>query len=194
MGNQQSPVNITDTKRGEPKQLNISYKESGLDLKKNGAMKAYLKDGGAVEFSGKRYGVVEFHFHIPSEHRFNGKESSAEVHIVHKDEEGSILVIGVLIDRGFHNNAFERVLSALEGKSDKVSPEELLPVNRTFYLYPGSLTTPPYTEGVTWIVMKEKIEVSDDQLDRLKALDPLGAREVQPLGDRVILEIEPLQK
>jgi len=120
-----------------------------------------------------------------------------EVHLVHKCEDGNLLVIGVMMDEGSEHELIKKVWEAMPSQEGevireevKVNAEDLLPAARGYYTYPGSLTTPPCTEGVKWIVMKEKIEVSKDQIDRFKSLYDMNARPVQPLNDRVVMESE----
>jgi len=154
-----------------------------------------------VVFDGQSYQFLQFHFHDPSEHHIDGTSYPMEMHLVHKDSEGKLLVIGVLIQEGKEQSELalasawirkqvgHRMLQSGEEVAGayQVDLMKVLPKDREhFYTYGGSLTTPPCTEGVQWIVLKEPIELSKDQIDRfIRAYGPI-ARPVQPLRDREI--------
>jgi carbonic anhydrase len=155
-----------------------------------------------VVLDGKSYQLLQGHFHDPSEHHIDGVSYAMELHLVHKDSEGKLLVIGVLAQEGGEHKELARAGAWVKKQvghrmvqageevtgSDqlfdlmKVLPKDL----KHFYAYGGSLTTPPCTEGVQWIVLKEPIELSKEQISHfMQAYGPI-ARPVQPLRDREI--------
>ena len=142
------------------------------------------------------YALAEFHFHAPSENTINGKHYAMELHLTHKNQEGEIAVVAVMFDIGEPNEAIERLwqsIPATPGDSiPLLSPVDinlLLPEDRTYWRFSGSLTTPPCSEGVTWIVLKQPMTLSAGQLEKFRhTIHPANNRPVQPLNGRVINE------
>jgi carbonic anhydrase len=117
------------------------------------------------------------------------------VHLVHRDAEGKLAVLAVLLERGAAHNMIQTVWNNLPlEKLDTVQPSvvldaaEILPERRDYYTYMGSLTTPPCTEGVLWLVMKQPMQASPQQMAIFSRLYPFNARPVQPNGGRVVKE------
>ena len=118
-----------------------------------------------------------------------------ELHLVHRSEAGALAVIGVLLKQGQHNAALQRIWDAFPNRSEaeqvvkkvKVNAEQFLPKDRKVYRYFGSLTTPPYSQGVNWIVMQQPIEISQNQSQRFANLISIDARPVQPPNNRFVL-------
>ena len=141
-----------------------------------------------------RYELLQFHWHTPSEHEIEGRRTALEMHFVHRAVDGSLLVVGVFIEEGRKNRKLEPIFRALPerpGGTTLVSGVKLrglLPDEDDSFRYDGSLTTPPFTEGVQWIVLAEPIAMSEKQIDAFRALfDEGNSREVQPLNHRVVL-------
>ena len=141
-----------------------------------------------------RYNLLQFHFHTPSEHTVDGKQYAMEAHFVHQNKQGNLAVIGVLINVGAMHQVYQRLLSSLPAKkNEEVKLEQsldlytLLPSDRRFFRYDGSLTTPPFTEGVKWIVIKEPIELAQEQVDKLTKIYPKTARSIQKQNNRPVL-------
>jgi carbonic anhydrase len=153
-------------------------------------------DGSTVRHFDATYELKQFHFHSPSEHQRNGRNAAAEIHFVHADPEGNLAVIGVFVEEGAPHPTVARLWESLpteEGKvnglGQPINATDLLPKARDYYFYQGSLTTPPCTEGVRWVVMKEPITMSAEQIAALKrALHHDNNRPVQPLYGRVVFE------
>ena len=144
---------------------------------------------------GRNYELVQFHFHKPSEERVNGRGFEMVVHLVHKDADGKFAVIAVLIERGKPQSAIQQVWNNLPLEKNQpqdalsaLDLNQILPVKRDYYTYMGSLTTPPCTEGVLWMVMKEPIELSPEQLAIFNRLYPMNARPIQKSSGRLIKE------
>lgn len=191
-GNQQSPINfqtVTPSDRDMP--VEFHYRDMSLSWGFNGhTLQADLSSGSYINFEKKRYQLIQFHFHTPSEHTVHGEAYPAELHLVHKDSTGKLAVIGLLIKAGDENDALQDLVEKLPrtpGKTAKISgfsPDRILPAQGFYYSYRGSLTTPPCSEEVRWIVMKQPIEMSSRQLASLSNIMGSNARPVQALNGR----------
>ncbi|MCX5741840.1 MAG: carbonic anhydrase family protein [Proteobacteria bacterium] len=192
-GTAQSPIDITP-RAGTASPIEFHYKSSAATLVDNGhTLQVSLAPGSSIVIDKHTYELVQFHIHTPSEHVIAGEQYPLEVHLVHKDADGKLAVIGVLYDVGPEARALSSVWASWPSKHDvekklkkPFDPTVLLPETRTVYRYSGSLTTPPCTEGVVWNVMRRTM--TDSKLDftllglRMKP----NTRPVQPLGDRKI--------
>jgi carbonic anhydrase len=152
-------------------------------------------DAGHIVVRGKSYAMKQFHFHHDSEHAIGGRKGAMEVHFVHQASDGAIAVIGVLLQVGRANDALEPIWPAggQVGQANAgltVDASRLLPpTNTPYFTYSGSLTTPPYTDALTWIVYKQPIQLSAAQLARYTARwEEPNARAFQALGDRTVFE------
>jgi carbonic anhydrase len=203
-GKSQSPIDITGFSSGtlpslsasfRPASLRIAHHEHLADAINNGhTIQVNYTEGDSLTVGEASYELLQYHFHSPSEHTFEGKHFPMEMHMVHKAADGSLAVIGVFIEEGAHNAAFDPIWSNLpkdkgvenhfEGVT--VNVDDLLPESRTTYRYDGSLTTPPCSEGVKWFVMTEAIQLSSDQIGAFRALIQGNNRPVQPLNGRPI--------
>ncbi|MGH6718639.1 MAG: carbonic anhydrase, partial [Alphaproteobacteria bacterium] len=151
--------------------------------------------GGFSMIEGSRYELLQFHFHHPSEHLLAGRSFDLECHFVHKSAAGGLAVLGVFIRPGMANATLAPIWAAMpsEGGQDAalgavVDPAGLLPAERGFFRYMGSLTTPPCSEGLTWTVFKTAVEASVTQIQQFAALFPMNARPVMPRHRRFLLE------
>ena len=192
---QQSPIDIAGYVPGGTPQLSFEYDGNAECLTNTGEfVKALYEDGGGIKLGGEFYQVVEAHFHNPSEHTVEGQRFALETHLVHR-RESEIAVVGILYRLGSANAAIQSVIEAAPGQGEAdvtvsgLSASDFLPSGRGYYGYMGSLTTPPYTEGVRWHVLSEAVEVSAEQVERLAALTGGGenSREVQGLNGRGIV-------
>jgi carbonic anhydrase len=152
-----------------------------------------LKQAGKAACAGPDYMPVQFHFHTPSEERINGKTYPMVANIGHKDDEGKLAVVAVLFKQGKHNAAMKTVFDNLPAKEGEVSKLDahlnidfMLPTNRAYYQFTGSLTTPPCGEDVCWHVLKSPVELSASQIAAFRKLYAMNARPVQPLNGRVV--------
>jgi len=197
-GTLQSPIDIPDAhaRKGDLPPLLFSYKPSPLRIIDDGhTIQVNYPPGSWVSIEGKRYELVEFKFHKPSEFKINGKGQEMDVQLVHKDKDGKLAVIAVLLDQGSENALIKTLWSNLPQAKDKetdvpsvqINAFGLLPQNKDYYTFKGSLTTPPCTEGVSWYVLKTPVQISADQLARFGKIYQTNARPVQPLNDRDIL-------
>ncbi|WP_037027262.1 carbonic anhydrase [Psychromonas aquimarina] len=141
------------------------------------------------------YKLLQFHFHTPSEHAVTGERYAMEVHLVHQSGDGNLAVVGVLLKRGAQNQILQKVLDNVSGTINRVNlvtgssinASDLLPDNRLYFHYTGSLTTPPCSENVNWLVMKNTMEVSDQQVSRFAQLIGANARPLQEVLWRTML-------
>ncbi len=198
IGKNQSPVDIAKPYLTKAclQPIGFNYVADARAIINNGhTVKVETAGESYIVLEGRRFYLRQFHFHTPSEHTVNGEHLPMEVHLVHTDRRGNIAVIGVLFKVGKKNPALERLIPYLPPKAGervllplKFNPIYLLPKNRDYYRYSGSLTTPPCTEGVRWVVFKEPVELSPEQLEAFKAAIGIeNNRPVQPLNARRIL-------
>lgn len=197
-GKEQSPINIvtSNTQLNDSVQLEIHYESTSFTLMNNGnTIQANpTTESNFIELDGERYNLLQFHFHQPSEHQFEGKNLAMEMHFVHKNESGDLAVIGVLINEGMRNTALANVWTNLPDEKtehdlkldEPVDLVKLLPDDQTKFRYNGSLTTPPCSEGVRWIVFKDAIELSKEQIEAFGEIYPNNNRPVQSLNERGI--------
>ena len=195
-GVHQSPINIRTVPYPQSHDgLLVHYTvASGHVLTSHHTIEVDFQAGGTLETLGHSYFLKEFHFHEPSEHQLNGRTYPMEVHLVHRDETGHLVVLAVLMDVGVETASLAAVWDRISsdkqdgGRGLLVNPQELLPNDMHHYAYDGSLTTPPCTEDVHWIVLKEPIAVTASHLERFIVLVGHNARPVQPLNEREIDE------
>ncbi|BBH53189.1 carbonic anhydrase [Fluviispira sanaruensis] len=198
MGINQSPINIQKTQAKENEslaKLDFSYSGIPLTVLNNGhTIQVNYPKGSKLEVGRKQYGLLQFHFHTPSEHALDGKKSAMEVHFVNQNEDGSLAVIGVLMNKGKKNNALASIFDNMpkkEGTSVNVNlvnfeAEDVIPKGSKYFTYKGSLTTPPCSQIVTWYVLKEQIEVSAEQIKKFQSIFKMNARPIQALSNRAI--------
>jgi carbonic anhydrase len=219
-GKSQSPINITKKVRHAANALTIHYNPAeihivndGLTDLQIGKTHTVILDGQGVqlnfseknnkeeiELDGKKYRLVQFHFHTPSETQWHNQAYPLEIHFVHQNAEGEVAVIAVLAKGGAENATVKKIIAHLPTEVGKevvissglIDPAALLPVNSVpHYRYTGSLTVPPCTEGIHWVVMANAITVSPAQIVSIRkaAMGP-NARPVQPLNKRVISYVD----
>jgi carbonic anhydrase len=194
-GSEQSPIDL-GAGAGTPPSLEVEYGTSALELTNNGhSVEAAVEGDNTVSLDGTPYTLDQFHFHAPSEHTIEGEVLPLELHFVNLGEDGSPAVLGVLVREGEENPAWTAFTDALgqtvdEGDTAKVGETDLAallpadPAGSERWSYPGSLTTPPCSEGVAWTVFAAPIEMSAEQIAAFTAAYDGNARPVQPLGDR----------
>jgi len=195
----QSPIDITvDIHAGLP-ELIFDYHSSDLRAINNGhTIQQNVQPDSFLTITGRDapYELKQFHFHSPSEHKIAGLSYAMELHFVHKSEKGALAVVGVMIDEGDEHPVLSKLWSwmpehAGETSEQAIGIEEtnLLPPTREYFAYSGSLTTPPCTEGIVWIVLKNPIEASAEQIARFKErVGQATNRPIQPHNARLILD------
>jgi len=192
-GREQSPVDIPAGTPVNAANIRFSYRPSELHLVNNGHTVQANYDGGSyISVEGERFDLLQFHFHALSEHTMGGEHADMEVHFVHQSGSGEYAVVGVMLNRGSENPAYEAVLGNLpaeagaEATIDGVSVNaiDMLPADRSYYRYDGSFTTPPCTEGVKWFVLRTPVELSGAQVAAFEGLYDDNYRPVQPMYER----------
>jgi len=196
-GKSQSPIDVESATGDDLTNISFHYQPSEVNILNNGhTVQVNYDSGSYIELDGARYDVAQFHYHAPSEHAVDGKLFAAELHIVHKNADGGLAVVGILLDEGAQNDALQPFIENLPAEESeaadagvKINAADLLPVVQTTYRYSGSLTTPPCSEGVNWLLMTTPVEISTEQLTALESLfDHGNNRPVQPLNDRPLVE------
>ncbi|MGG6293438.1 carbonic anhydrase [Leptolyngbya sp. AN02str] len=188
IGHAQSPINLTDGTPHDSVPLEIHYTDSPLRLLNTGrTIQVNYEPGSFITLNGETLHLLQFHFHHPSEHRIKGKPADMELHLLHRSDAGKLAVVGVMLQAGKPNATLQPIWDRLPdvlgveqvNRELRVDARELLPGDRHFFSYSGSLTTPPCTEGVTWLVMQQSVELSKAQIERFAALYPRNARPIQ---------------
>jgi carbonic anhydrase len=196
-GKRQSPIDIQEAAQLELEPIKYDYRPSPLRIIDNGhTVQLNYAEGSSISVSGVRYELKQMHFHKPSEERVNGKMYDMVVHLVHQSADSRLAVIAVLLESGMQNEFLGSVWPYLPLESGRESslPDvtvdvmRLLPDSRAYFTYMGSLTTPPCSEGVLWLVMKTPATISPAQLAVFSKLYKLNARPVQPGNSRLIKE------
>ena len=216
-GKAQSPINITKKTTKATNKLSFHYTASPLHLVTDGKTDLTLGqnhveilDGHSVQlnfptqsakntvnFNDVAYRLLQLHFHTPSETEWNNQVFPLEIQFVHQGDNGKVLILAVLVKGGAENAGLKKIIEHLHSEkskidilpSSKINPMDLLPAKHNrYYSYAGSLTAPPCTEGVQWVVMADTITATPAQILILRAaMGGANARPVQPLHKRVIL-------
>lgn len=196
-GHRQSPIDIGETVKADLPPIEFDYRPSPLRIVDNGhTVMATYGPGSSIRVDGRRYELKQIHFHRPSENTVHGKRYEMEAHLVHADAAGRLAVVAVLLERGRENALVRDLWSHLPGEKEKeelpvgvrIDASSLLPAGRGYYAFEGSLTTPPCSEEVDWIVLKDPVQVSDEEIGRFSRLYPNDARTTQPAYGRVVRE------
>ena len=196
-GRYQSPVDIREPIAGNLPPLKLRFSARAVSIINNGhTVHVTVENGNSFMLDRQRWELKQFHFHTPSENHINGQSFPLEVHFVQANQDGELVVIAVMLVAGKANPALETILNALpqrqhhqEVLNHPLSLASLFPPDKHYYRFSGSLTTPPCTEGVIWLVMKQPVEASETQLQRFKqALRTANNRPLQALHGRQITE------
>lgn len=188
LGTEQSPIHIssTEAKRTKLPELAFDYHASKTAVEHHGhAVQVNLKEDNGLRLGDVDYKLLQFHYHHPSEHLIDGKAAPLEVHLVHQNKDGNLAVVGVLFHEGAANPALATKLASI-GKDATVDPRELLPADLGYFTYNGSLTTPPCSEGVKWLVLAQPMTASAEQLAALQKQVEPNARTAQKVNARLI--------
>ncbi len=195
-GSRQSPIDIRDGMKVELEQISFDYHPSSFSVVDNGhTVQVGVSGGNYITVQNRMFELQQFHFHRPSEERINGKAFEMVVHLVHRDAEGRLAVLALLLERGAPQATIQTVWNNLPLEKFEtmqptilLDPAEMLPARRDYYTYMGSLTSPPCSEGVLWLVMKQPVQASPAQMALFSRLYPLNARPIQPASGRIIKE------
>ncbi len=195
-GQNQSPIDVDKTVSAKLKPLKTFQRFPAKDIQHNGhTIQANFKSGNVLAVDGVMYQMKQVHFHAPSENTINGQSFPLEAHFVHTDPKGNLAVLAVMFEEGAENKGLKKLWKQLPKRKGrpkklktKVLPGDLLPKKKGYYRYSGSLTTPPCTEGVIWLIKKVTISASKAQIDAFaKVIGHSNNRPVQSLNGRFIL-------
>lgn len=199
VGTRQSPIDIRDGIAVDLEKIAFDYRPSSFSVLDNGhTIQVNVAAGNGLTVMGRRYELVQFHFHRPSEERVNGKQFDMDAHIVHRDAQGRVAIVAVLLERGPDNKPQPLIQTiwanlplekgeALAAQA-QIDLNQLLPADRSYYTYMGSMTTPPCSEGVLWMVMRQPVAATAQQIGIFGKLYPMNARPLQAGSGRLIKE------
>lgn len=192
-GVEQSPIDILSAAPSPDTTLGINYTAGDVEMiDTTHTIGANFSDSGNITVGDDAYKLANLHYHTPSEHTIDGVSYPAEFHFVNRSADDSLSVVGVMLKEGAHNDAWQGFIDSMPAAGDTATvtldPTAMLPSDREFYRYAGSLTTPPCSEGVVWNVMKTPVEVSADQLQALTERYAGNNRPVQSLDTRAVTE------
>lgn len=196
IGTRQSPIDLRDGIQVHLEPVRFGYQPGPFRVIDDGhTVQVRVAPGNFIEVNGRRFELQQFHFHRPSEERIAGRQFDLSVHLVHKDAEGRLAVVAVVLERGAAQPVVQAVWNNLPLEKGEEQPaqglldlQQLLPPERGYFTYMGSLTTPPCSEGVLWMVMKQPVAVSSEQIAIFSRLYPMNARPLQDSGGRMIKE------
>lgn len=195
-GRRQSPIDIRDGIAVDLAPIQFLYRPAAFRVSDSGRNMQVTVYGGGLNLLGKNYELIRIHFHRPSELTVNGKRFDMEAQLMHRSADGKLAVVSVLLEKGIENPVVQMALNNVPlERNFEVSPpleridvSRLLPENKRYYTFMGSLTTPPCTEDVLWLVLMHAQQISPDQLAIFERLYAPNARPVQPGFDRLIKE------
>lgn len=213
-GQEQSPINIKKNMALAASSLTLDYKPAQLYIMDDGNTtlllgntQTIINDGHTIQanfdskdvpetlnYNNVSYRLIQFHFHSPSETLMKSVAFPMEIHFVHQGPDGKVVVLAVLVAGGAANLELRKIINnipldqsvAHKIQGEKINPLDLLPKKLSYYAFAGSLTTPPCTEGLQWIVLADPITASPGQILRLRNLIGNNARPTQDLHKRVI--------
>ncbi len=198
-GKEQSPIDIRGEVKADLPPLHFEYKSGPLNIINNAytAVRVdYVHSGEFLVVGDKRYELTQFHFHRPSEECIHGKQFDMVLHLMHKSGDGKVVGVAVMLQSGSTNPTVEKLWKYMPKTAGdvqqiagvEVNPGTLLPRDTRYFMYEGSQTAPPCTEGVTWYVLKTPMNISAEQINAFAQLYPDDVRPVQPLNGRVVKE------
>nr|WP_298522738.1 carbonic anhydrase family protein [uncultured Halomonas sp.] len=196
-GMNQSPINLTGFIEAELQPIAFNYQEGAEEILNNGhTVQVNYAPGSTIEVDDTSFELKQFHFHAPAENQLDGKSYPMEVHFVHVSDEGELAVVAVMFEEGAANEGVEQAWSNMPEQvgdenelSSSLSAEAILPSDQDYYRFNGSLTTPPCTEGVRWLVMKQPVTASEKQIERFAdVLHEPNNRPLQPVNARPVLQ------
>jgi carbonic anhydrase len=194
-GRNQSPIDIVNSIEANLGPIGLAYGGSTTAVVNNGhTLQVDVGPGNGLEVEGEAFELIQLHLHSPSEHRIQGKSFPLEAHYVHRNDRDELAVLAVLFREGPEDSGLAtiganapRQAGGSEPLDVAVAELEIVPANRSYYRYSGSLTTPPCTEGVLWLVLVETTTLARAQVEGFVKLIGEDARGVQPLNGRAIL-------
>lgn len=197
LGRNQSPVNLANFTEAELAPVKFNYQAGGTEVVNDGhTIKVAYAAGSSVRLEGRAFQLKWFHFHAPSENQVEGESFPMEGHLVHADADGNLAIVAVMFTEGEANKALGQAWAEMPQRAgekrtlaEPVAAAGLLPADRSYYRFNGSLTTPPCTEGVRWLVMKRPVSASAEQIAKFaRTIGHPNNRPIQPTGARLLLQ------
>lgn len=197
LGRNQSPVDIQGAIDAELPPLQLDYATTGTRVVNNGhTVQVASAEGNTLTLDGDPFTLKQMHFHAPSEHTIDGRRFPLEAHLVHSDKDGNLAVVTVLFEEGEENAALRSLADSLPDTAGEradvagtVNFTQILPAQHNYYRLNGSLTTPPCSEGVRWVIMQTPQGISSEQVEAFStAIGEANHRPLQPLNARVPLQ------
>ncbi len=195
-GQLQSPIDIRTVQRIPYTPLMFQYRSQSLEAVNDGyGVHLLAPPGSELHVRGDAHVLTEVHFHVPGEHRVNGRAAAAEIHFIHRDAQGLQVIVAVPVSAGRRvNSSVARIIDRLPLVPGErvlyrhvgVNPVFLLPRERDYYTYTGSLGSPPCSEPVLWYVMVHPLELDAEQIRAIARATGANARPVQPLNGRPV--------
>jgi carbonic anhydrase len=200
-GHEQSPIDIRGAKLDKTlKPIEFHYMSGPVTLENTGlTIVAHVDRGSYIVVDGVRYDLVSFDFRHPGEEPVKGRFDDMSIHLLHKSADGKMVIVAVRVveDRSMGNailamlwDHLPKVAHKTETITDMVNPGGLLPADRSYWTYTGSLTTPPCTEGVQWYIFEQELGISRTQLRTFSNMFKMDTREPQDPHGRKILAHE----
>lgn len=196
-GKNQSPIDLAGMIDSKLSPIAFNYQPGGNEIVNNGhSVQVNYTPGSTIAVVGREFELKQFHFHSPSENTIEGQSYPMEAHLVHADKHGNLAVIAVLYQIGKKNSELEKAWAHMPGQPDekralprRIDANYLLPHDRDYYRFNGSLTTPPCSEGVWWLVMKQVAMASKEQIEIFsRTMGHPNNRPLQPVNARTILK------
>ncbi|NCA69777.1 MAG: carbonic anhydrase family protein [Sphingobacteriia bacterium] len=198
-GAQQSPIDLTEAQRSAHVPLMFRYRSQPFEAENTGrGVRLLSPPGSALLIRGQAHELREVSFHVPGEHRWRGAAADGEIHLLHGDMQGGLLAVAIPLRVGERENLIlERILEYLPMRPGErvrqrqvgINPLFLVPTDRSYFRYTGSLTTPPCSEPVVWLVFRDALEVSAAQIQRIAMATGMNARPLQPLNGRPVFSL-----
>lgn len=197
-GQRQSPIDLKGPARSMKTEVVLDYQSGPARIANKGhTIQIDLTKGGDLVLAGERYTLQQFHFHTPSEHALEGRRPAMEAHFVHKNAKGDLAVVGVMLEIGAADPMLAPIWTNLPPQPGAptaiqgvlINARDLMPATEEFFVYSGSLTTPPCSEGVTWLVFNSPMSISPEQASAFERIVGPSARPLQPAKDRDLLKV-----
>ncbi len=195
-GTMQSPIDIRDAERMVYAPLAFHYRSQPFEAVNDGhGVRIIAPPGGTLSVQGRAFDLREFHFHVPGEHAWNGATAAGELHFVHTDPDGALAILAVPMRAGLRSNSIlKRIVERLPASPGErvlnehlgINPVFLLPPERSYFRYVGSLEIPPCTEPVLWFVLADPLEIDPDDLRTIARISGPNARSIQPANGREV--------
>lgn len=198
-GLRQSPIDVRGTLNARLPPLSFNYHSNALSVLNDGhTIEVAYEPGSSMRAGAARYELKRLRFHVPSEHRLGGVGADMEVHLEHEDAAGHLAIVAVGFKAGQRmNSTLSKIWEAMPLRTGEINFDHqtginavfLLPAERSYLVYEGSLTVPPCTEGVQWFLLTQPVEIAGSYIEKLLRVIGPNVRAVQPLNDRVVEEV-----